>query len=787
VNITSFLSLVGLFATTACIDGPELFKQDGSVNADYAIMASSDGGVTSGAFSAASSATQVMTVDDGAISGSAVAFPPGALAIDTTVLLQEGASIANSNTAAQLGIGSLSASGAALVVSSSTPMNASTPFTLNIGRSSGSSLALNEPNLVVVYLVYDAEKKTFISGVIPSSQLKITAESVAVSTIYFGSYQVATTVTMIAKATSVPTVTPILTKNAAAELPAISILVSDLKFKSMERKVHMSVKLSAPVGLVRCSMFAYRGKEPAWFDSESTSDAKDLREISRGKPELVDYHVKVKDPISLSFSFECLDTSGRSIASARTASIAVPKATQKLEIPPASIYVRFVPQDSIQQYPSGRIINSASPTRTISGDCDSNRGSVKVFINGGANPSDSSWPCQNNQFSFPLITTAVEDGKISLTHNDRGYRISASQGPDSKDETVIYNMVSTSKELVYVDSKSILTNVNSDWTVSSKFFILTTDIDLSGGVTAQFPALNAVFEGDLKEIRNLNSTTGGLFAGVNPNGRIRHLTIKNASVSNTESQSGTLAKSSSGEIEAVRCVNCTVTISAASLEKVGGLVGRMYGYGKLIDVSFNGTVNATLASEVGQMKLSSTISKSRVVATLESHQSTGVSEVGGIAGCAESGTISEVATDIVAVCLYPAVSRVGGVAGHAAALMLTHAWSQLTTSTCLNKVGGAVGETSSESTSSYLVTRANIGTCSSCGIFVGSHHSGATISHAFALSGSTSGLSTVGTGTGTLNLASNPSDFPSPEWITILASEGPILKNIPMLPLGPNP
>lgn len=233
---TALLATTAL-AATSCFRGPGFLEQTGDsylLQRSNVITVDSQevDGVVSATLSASSGAAQAIQVaNGGALSGSAAVFPPGSLAVSTTIGIQEGATLSTGNTAQQLGFsGSFTASGAAVVITSSVAMDAAKPFTIAIPLPTATSLlfGFDATNLVVLYKVdVVATGKTMV-GVIPKSELKIEGDTVSFATKYFGSFQSVVTDTVITKATEVATATttpasdPIPPKTVQISVPVIS-------------------------------------------------------------------------------------------------------------------------------------------------------------------------------------------------------------------------------------------------------------------------------------------------------------------------------------------------------------------------------------------------------------------------------------------------------------------------------------------------------------------------------------------------------------------------------------
>ncbi|MCX6109571.1 MAG: hypothetical protein NTZ90_08220 [Proteobacteria bacterium] len=204
------------FCLTGCIKSSGFMKSKGGAigaNADgiRAQVQADKGGVLTAVISANTSLAQTVnaSTSDSSISHASVTFPPGSLAISTSVTIEQGAALAAPAFASELGLdsaNSVSSAGTAIVISAAQNVNAVTPFTIAVPLGDGAGLADTDPNLlVVIYRCWHADTNTVVMGVIPHSELTIKANTLEFSTKFFGQYQAAYTtqpVTTRVKATS---------------------------------------------------------------------------------------------------------------------------------------------------------------------------------------------------------------------------------------------------------------------------------------------------------------------------------------------------------------------------------------------------------------------------------------------------------------------------------------------------------------------------------------------------------------------------------------------------------
>jgi hypothetical protein len=225
----SAVALVGLVAS-GCeqLTGSGTAKLTHAGDQPGAAVASveSASGVTSATYSAKSRVTQVLTVPESSpVKGTALSFPPGALAIDTGISIQESVSLASAGTGAELGIGNaFAASSPAVVIRPDVATDPVKPFSLAIAMPKASGLALDgQLTLVIIYKVFVVATGETLVGIIPPDQLTVDGGLVNFDARYFGAYQAAFVTIEIKAPVEKPSETPILAKAEAQALPALSI------------------------------------------------------------------------------------------------------------------------------------------------------------------------------------------------------------------------------------------------------------------------------------------------------------------------------------------------------------------------------------------------------------------------------------------------------------------------------------------------------------------------------------------------------------------------------------
>src|SRR4051812_16432824 len=99
-----FALVAATFGLGACFGGPGFLTQNGGSSNVQVETSETGDGVTTGQFKAGSTVAQTLSASSAAISGSSVSFPAGSLQVDTTIAIEQGASIAGSTTGVSLGL-----------------------------------------------------------------------------------------------------------------------------------------------------------------------------------------------------------------------------------------------------------------------------------------------------------------------------------------------------------------------------------------------------------------------------------------------------------------------------------------------------------------------------------------------------------------------------------------------------------------------------------------------------------------------------------------------------------
>ncbi len=198
---------VGLLVASAlsCMKGPG-FMQQGPKEAEEPAATKTEelkkflvqtvdagAGAVVGNLTASSGDIQVIQASgDSDIAGSLAEFPPGSLAVDTSITLGPGVSIATPSNLNQLALDpEIVASAPSVTISSSVALDTSSGFTMQIPVPSGSGLSLQDAlaNLVVIYKIKKVADNGDFSGLLTRGHLEIAGGYVRFTTTFFGTFQ----------------------------------------------------------------------------------------------------------------------------------------------------------------------------------------------------------------------------------------------------------------------------------------------------------------------------------------------------------------------------------------------------------------------------------------------------------------------------------------------------------------------------------------------------------------------------------------------------------------------
>lgn len=203
--------------------------------AESAVVVRDDAGGARAGVRADAKTTQVVSLaaasERDPLAGVQVAFPPGSLAVSTEISIAEGVPVANTTTAAALGIESgFESAGAPVAISSSIALDTSMPFAVTVPLPAGATegATLRDPvellsRLVIVYRSSHVVSGVTRSGVIPTSAITVVNGFATFTTQHFGVYQAAFARQLVTVAVEVAVVGAPLSKQQAATLQPLSL------------------------------------------------------------------------------------------------------------------------------------------------------------------------------------------------------------------------------------------------------------------------------------------------------------------------------------------------------------------------------------------------------------------------------------------------------------------------------------------------------------------------------------------------------------------------------------
>lgn len=207
---------VGAIALTVsgCLKGPGFFKQDATQRNDtrtkeqvVVVQTREDNGAIIGALDPNAAGVQLIQgPSDGDIAGTEVAFPPGSISVSTEISVQQANTLVDSTTLSALELGAtLTASAAAVSITSSVSMDTLQPFVVALPLPGAASLA-DDPyaNLVVLYKIGKVAEAGDYYGVFARDQLTVENGKVKFATTYFGVFQAIITQSLVAAAVEKP-------------------------------------------------------------------------------------------------------------------------------------------------------------------------------------------------------------------------------------------------------------------------------------------------------------------------------------------------------------------------------------------------------------------------------------------------------------------------------------------------------------------------------------------------------------------------------------------------------
>jgi hypothetical protein len=159
--------------------------------------------------------------------GAAVAFPPGSLAIDTEITLEEGAPLASEGVMAELGMGApMLGSAVPVMVTAASDLDAAKPFTIELPLPDLAALAdpgVEDPlaNLAVLFKCEWVTEGKVMLGILPRAEITVEGGVAKVTVTRFGVYQAVLMPEPVTEKKRVEDNTPLVSKGEAQQAPTV--------------------------------------------------------------------------------------------------------------------------------------------------------------------------------------------------------------------------------------------------------------------------------------------------------------------------------------------------------------------------------------------------------------------------------------------------------------------------------------------------------------------------------------------------------------------------------------
>ena len=301
------------YSTTAAIRLPE-----GAGGAAVLTSAVEASGRVSGAFDPNASYAQALAASSGAIAGTAVVFPPGALSIAADIYVEHGSDLSSSSALADLGLtmsNSIAAAGAAAIIRPSTDAELKTPMSLSLPLPSGVALELRltaslavssllglgdaSERVAILAKVWDPVAKELRTVLIPRTEIQVENGLATFDTMYFGAFQTVVMENPVTEKVEAKASEPITNNTGIAVVATTGIVPQEsiattealrpltfasftLSFSSAARTATAQARLSESVATTSCTLSA-RDKDRGtivWSSSNGPNSASADQSIS---------------------------------------------------------------------------------------------------------------------------------------------------------------------------------------------------------------------------------------------------------------------------------------------------------------------------------------------------------------------------------------------------------------------------------------------------------------------------------------------------------------------------
>lgn len=435
-----FPTLVASLSLSACIKGNNKFlsQKDNANLASVATEQGSDGQTIARLSSKLNSEQVVQGAGDTA--KVAVSFPPGSLAVNTTISMEIGDNLVSNATKQDLLLDNgtqLKIASVPYNVSSSVPTDAAAPYTISIPVSSPSLrlLADDTDNLAVIYQVVRQADSTMYKGIIPSKDI-VTRDGYAYfATKYFGTFQLAYTNKVIEAPKEVVTTTPILTKSAIKTLENFSL-----------QEIKLIYQADAKV-------FSFN----AGADGFKSAGASCWVFLDKDKTAPFDQQVKITETLSGKLTvdttaagtyfakYECSNGNGRFAESTWSNSVVVPvQQTQTVTTP-----VVVPPSITVTSPVANAALNT--PMIAFSGTCTGENLAINLVFG----TVQGTATCTNGTWSSTLNFSSVNEGSalVAITATNATGKANTSVSINIDRTTPTFTMTTPTEGTLYNNSE----------------------------------------------------------------------------------------------------------------------------------------------------------------------------------------------------------------------------------------------------------------------------------------------------------------------------------------------
>lgn len=276
----------------------------------------------------------------GALAGSSVTFPAGALSISADLVVEEAVPLAQTSVATSLAISSdisIKPVGSGLIIRPTTDVDLTKPLTISmpISPSAGlhnwisTSLALNASTYYTVFYKYfiNGELK---AGVIPTSTLRYAANGAVLFEGYFGAYWLAEVSAPIEQKIEVKTEEPIINKDKVSVVTSTgvvteSVILTKAAIPQVEwTTVSLVLDSSKRIVAAKAAISAGRTLSNCVVDFFEKAESGSGINVESGANLFVSYSIVKQEAHNLQARFRCIDDQGRLAVSPWSASVAIP-------------------------------------------------------------------------------------------------------------------------------------------------------------------------------------------------------------------------------------------------------------------------------------------------------------------------------------------------------------------------------------------------------------------------------------------------------------------------------